>query len=62
MSCDIGSTNEQHRESHYPSLQWTAFGKTEIMGYLNSAPSARLVTYPISPWVNSPKHDDGARR
>jgi putative SOS response-associated peptidase YedK len=32
--------------------------KTEIMGYLNSAPSGSLVTYPISPWVNSPKHDD----
>jgi putative SOS response-associated peptidase YedK len=32
--------------------------KAEIIGYLNSAPSARLVTYPISPWVNSPKHDD----
>ena len=32
--------------------------KAEIMSYLNSAPSGRLVTYPISPWVNSPKHDD----
>jgi len=32
--------------------------KTEIMGCLNSAPSSQLVTYPISPWVNSPKHDD----
>jgi putative SOS response-associated peptidase YedK len=32
--------------------------KAVIMGYLNSALSGRLVTYPISPWVNSPKHDD----
>ena len=32
--------------------------KAEIMGYLNSAPSSQLVTYPISTWVNSPKHDD----
>jgi len=32
--------------------------KAELMGYLNSAPSSQLVTYPISPWVNSPKHDD----
>ena len=32
--------------------------KDELMGYLNSAPSSQLVTYPISPWVNSPQHDD----
>ena len=32
--------------------------KAEIMSYLNSAASSQLVTYPISPWVNSPKHDD----
>ena len=32
--------------------------KAEIMGCLDSAPSARLVTYPISSWVTSPKHDD----
>ena len=32
--------------------------KAEIMGYLNSAPANQLMTYPISPWVNSPKHDD----
>jgi len=32
--------------------------KDEIMGYLNSAPSSSLKFYPISPWVNSPKHDD----
>jgi putative SOS response-associated peptidase YedK len=32
--------------------------KTEIMSYLNPAPSARLVMYPISPWVNSPEHND----
>ncbi|MGB7932502.1 MAG: SOS response-associated peptidase family protein [Gammaproteobacteria bacterium] len=32
--------------------------KVKIMGYFNSAPSGRLVTYPISPWVNAPKHDD----
>lgn len=33
-------------------------GKEEIMGYLNSAPSSRLRFYPVSPWVNVPKHDD----
>jgi len=32
--------------------------KAEIMNQLNSAPSSQLVTYAISPWVNSPKHDD----
>jgi len=32
--------------------------KQEIMGYLNSAPSAGLSFYPISTWVNTPKHDD----
>lgn len=32
--------------------------KAEIMSYLNTTPSDRLVTYPISPWVNSPRHDD----
>jgi putative SOS response-associated peptidase YedK len=32
--------------------------KAEIIGYLNSAPSSQLVTYPISPWLNLPKHDD----
>ena len=32
--------------------------KDEIMGYLNSAPSSSLKFYPVSPWVNSPKHDD----
>jgi putative SOS response-associated peptidase YedK len=32
--------------------------KNEIMRYLNSAPSSQLVAYPISPWVNTPKHDD----
>jgi putative SOS response-associated peptidase YedK len=32
--------------------------KTEIMGMLDSAPSSRLKYYPISPWVNSPRHDD----
>ena len=32
--------------------------KEEIMGYLNSAPSTRLVTYPVNTWVNSPKHDE----
>ena len=32
--------------------------KAEIMGYLNSAPSSQLIAYPVSPWVNSPKHDD----
>jgi len=32
--------------------------KDEIMGYLNTAPSSSLKFYPISPWVNSPQHDD----
>jgi len=32
--------------------------KDEIMGCLNSAPSSSLKLYPISPWVNSPEHDD----
>jgi len=32
--------------------------KDEIMGFLNSAPSSSLKFHPISPWVNSPKHDD----
>ena len=32
--------------------------KNEIMGYLNSAPSCQLETFPISSRVNSPKHDD----
>jgi putative SOS response-associated peptidase YedK len=32
--------------------------RAEIMCYLNSAPSSQLVIYPISPWVNSPQHDD----
>jgi putative SOS response-associated peptidase YedK len=31
---------------------------TEIMTCLNSAPSDQLLTYPVSTWVNSPKHDD----
>jgi len=41
--------------------QWTdpsVTDKTEIMRCLDSAPSSQLITYPISPWVNSPKHDD----
>ena len=32
--------------------------KDEIMEFLNSAPSGSLKYYPISPWVNSPQHDD----
>jgi len=32
--------------------------KAEILGYINSAPSTSLQFYPISPWINSPKHDD----
>ena len=32
--------------------------KDEIMAYLNSAPSNQLQCYPVSPWVNSPQHDD----
>jgi putative SOS response-associated peptidase YedK len=41
--------------------QWldpTISDKAKIMGYLNSVPSTRLVPYPVSTWVNSPKHDD----
>jgi putative SOS response-associated peptidase YedK len=33
-------------------------GKDEILDCLNSAPSGRLLPFPVSPWVNSPKHDD----
>ena len=32
--------------------------KQEIVQYLNSAPSSRLTAYPVSTWVNAPKHDD----
>ncbi|MGB7931162.1 MAG: SOS response-associated peptidase [Gammaproteobacteria bacterium] len=32
--------------------------KADIMGCLNSAPSTNLLTYPVSTWVNSPKHND----
>ena len=32
--------------------------KTEIISCLDSSPSDQLITYPISPSVNSPKHDD----
>ncbi|MFV9614864.1 MAG: SOS response-associated peptidase [Gammaproteobacteria bacterium] len=32
--------------------------KDELMGYLNSTLSSQLKFYPISPWVNSPQHDD----
>jgi len=32
--------------------------KDEIMQYLNSAPSSGLKAYPVSIWVNVPKHDD----
>jgi putative SOS response-associated peptidase YedK len=32
--------------------------KAEILSYLDSAPSGQLITYPIGPWVNSPKHED----
>jgi len=32
--------------------------KEEIMKCLNSAPSGQLMAYPVSPWVNVPKHDD----
>ena len=32
--------------------------KDEIMRYLNSAPSGSLQLYPVSTWVNTPKHDD----
>jgi putative SOS response-associated peptidase YedK len=33
-------------------------GKAEIMWHLHSTPSSQLMFYPISPWVNSPRHDD----
>ena len=32
--------------------------KQEIMLYLNSVQSIQLKAYPVSPWVNSPKHND----
>jgi putative SOS response-associated peptidase YedK len=32
--------------------------KQEIMQYLTSATSSQLTTYPVSTWVNSPKHND----
>jgi putative SOS response-associated peptidase YedK len=32
--------------------------KQEIMQYLTSAPSSQLTVYPVSTWVNVPKHDD----
>ena len=32
--------------------------KQEIMQYLNSAPSSQLTAYPVSTWVNVPKHND----
>jgi putative SOS response-associated peptidase YedK len=45
--------------AHYePWLDSRVTDRAEIMGYLNSAPSTSLVTYPVSTWVNSPKHDD----
>ena len=45
--------------SHYDLwLDQRMTEKDEIMGYLNSAPSSSLKFYPISPWVNSPQHDD----
>jgi len=33
-------------------------GKQEIMRCLTSAPSSQLSAYPVSTWVNSPKHND----
>ena len=32
--------------------------KEDIMQYLTSAPSSQLTAYPVSTWVNVPKHDD----
>jgi putative SOS response-associated peptidase YedK len=32
--------------------------KQEIMQYLTSAPSSQLTAFPVSTWVNSPKHND----
>jgi len=45
--------------AHYD--QWTdsrITDKDEVMSFLNSAPSGDLKAYPVSPWVNVPKHDD----
>jgi putative SOS response-associated peptidase YedK len=45
--------------AHYdPWMDSGVTDKAEIMSYLTSAPSNQLMTYPISAWVNSPKHDD----
>jgi putative SOS response-associated peptidase YedK len=32
--------------------------KDDILAFLNSAPSSQLKAYPVSSWVNTPKHDD----
>jgi putative SOS response-associated peptidase YedK len=32
--------------------------KKETMQYLTSAPSSQLTAYPVSTWMNSPKHND----
>jgi putative SOS response-associated peptidase YedK len=39
-------------------LDTTVTDKDEIMWNLHSTSSSHLMFYPISPWVNSPKHDD----
>ena len=45
--------------THYDLwLDRRSIEKDEIMGFINSAPSSSLKFYPISPWVNSPQHDD----
>lgn len=32
--------------------------KDKILRYMNPGQSSQLRMYPVSPWVNSPKHDD----
>lgn len=45
--------------AHYDAwLDLRVTDTEEIMGFLNSAPSSQLKPHPVSPWVNSPKHDD----
>ena len=39
-------------------LDTSITGKAEILWQLHSTLSSQLMFYPISPWVNSPRHDD----
>ena len=46
-------------QAHYDYwLDTRVTDKQEIMQYLTSAPSSQLTAYPVSTWVNSPKHND----